>query len=37
MSEKNLILNDKKIDKNNFCKNKKLFVIDDIDIKILKH
>ena len=37
MSEKNIILNDKKIDKNNFYKNKKLFIKDDIDIKILKH
>ena len=36
MSEKNIIFNDKKINKTNGCKNKKLFKIDDIDInKIL--
>ena len=36
MSGKNIIFNDKKINKSNFYKNKKLFKIDDIDInKIL--
>ena len=33
---KNINFNDKKIEKNNFCKNKKVFQIDDIDVnKIL--
>ena len=36
MSGKNIIFNNKKINKSNFCRNKKLFKIDDIDInKIL--
>ena len=36
MSGKNIIFNDKKISKSNFCKNKKLFKLDYIDInKIL--
>ena len=36
MSGKNIILNDKKISKSNFYKNKKLFKIDDINVsKIL--
>ena len=32
MSAKNIIFHDKKINKNNFYRNKKLFKIDDIDI-----
>ena len=32
MSGKNIIFNDKKINKSNFYKNKKLFKIDDKDI-----
>ena len=36
MNGKNIIFNDKKIDKSNFYKNKKLSKIDDIDVnKIL--
>ena len=36
MSEKNIIFNDKKINKSNFYKNKKLFKINEIDVnKIL--
>ena len=36
MSEKNINFNDKKIRKSDFCKNKKLNRIDDIDVnKIL--
>ena len=36
MSGKNIIFNDKKINKSNFYKNKKLSKIDDIDVnKIL--
>ena len=36
MSGKNIIFNDKKLNKNNFYINKKLFKIDDMDInKIL--
>ena len=36
MSGKKIILNDKKITKSNFYKNKKLFKIDDINVsKIL--
>ena len=36
MSGKNIIFNDKKINKSSFYKNKKLFNIDDIDVnKIL--
>ena len=36
MSGKNINFEDKKVSKSNFCKNKKLFKIDDIDInKIL--
>ena len=36
MCEKNIIFNDKKINKSNFYKNKKLFKIDEIDFdKIL--
>ena len=36
MSEKSINFNDKKINKNNFYKNKRLFKIDDTDItKIL--
>ena len=36
MSKKNIIFDDKKINKSNFCKNKKLFNIYDIDVgKIL--
>ena len=33
MSGKNINFNDKKINKNNFYRNKKLFNIDDIDVK----
>ena len=36
MSGKNTIFKDKKIDKSNFYKNKKLFKIDDIDINQLQ-
>ena len=32
MSEKNIILNDKKIGKSNFYKNKKLSKIDETDV-----
>ena len=32
MSGKNITFNDKKISENNFCRNKKLFNIDDIDV-----
>ena len=32
MSGKNILSNDKKINKSNFYKNKKLFRIDDVDI-----
>ena len=36
MSRKKTIFNDKKINKSNFCKNKKLFQVDKIDFdKIL--
>ena len=36
MSEKNIIFDNKKINKSNFYRNKKLFKIDDIDVnKIL--
>ena len=36
MSEKNITFNDKKINKSNFCKSKKLSKIDGIDVnKIL--
>ena len=36
MSGKNIIFDDEKIKKNDFCRKKKLFKIDDIDInKIL--
>ena len=36
MNQKNIIFNDKKINKSNFYKNKKLSMIDDIDVnKIL--
>ena len=31
MSKKSINFDDKKINKSNFCKNKKLFKIDDID------
>ena len=31
MSKKSINFDDKKISKSNFCKNKKLFKIDDID------
>ena len=32
MNGKNIVFNDKKINKRNFYKNKKLFKIDDIDV-----
>ena len=36
MSKKSINIGDKKVNKSNFCKNKKLFKIDDIDVdKIL--
>ena len=36
MSKKNIVFNDKKINKSDFYKSKKLFQIDDIDVdKIL--
>ena len=36
MSGKNIIFDDKKMNKSNFCRNKKLFKIDNIDVdKIL--
>ena len=36
MSAKNIIFNDKNINKNNFYKNKRLFKIDEIDVNKIK-
>ena len=36
MSGKNLIFDDKKINKSNFYRNKRLFKIDDIDVNKIK-
>ena len=35
MKKKNIIFNDEKINESNFCKNKKLSKIDDIDVNII--
>ena len=35
MKKNNIIFNDEKINESNFCKNKKLSKIDDIDVNII--
>ena len=35
MSRKNIIFNDEKINKSNFYRNKKPFILDDIDVNKL--